>query len=268
MPLGDQRKDFFDSCLLWLKSWLYGLCTELKPVQGGTPNQFPQAYTLCMSYHTVIILLARPYVQHRELADSTSASPDTLGTKVSSVFLEAARNISSLSDQYRKVFGSFRRSPITATYATLSAALAMLNPQCQNQFKSRLNQADATNIKSCLQTLEELSTAWTPPGKYHCAILKLIQDHPAYQQIVATPSDVLADHHVDAVDHTSETNYMKDSIQLVNEIWPGALVDDMIRPSWTPIIDGGPSMGEFSASTDPLPFQSGSNISWEPFDKD
>ncbi|KAJ4229085.1 hypothetical protein NW759_003811 [Fusarium solani] len=50
LSLGDQRRNFFDSTLLGLKSWLYGLCTELKPIQGGIPNKFPQAYTLCMTF--------------------------------------------------------------------------------------------------------------------------------------------------------------------------------------------------------------------------
>ncbi|KAI8655560.1 Zn(2)-C6 fungal-type domain-containing protein [Fusarium keratoplasticum] len=48
LPPGDQQRNFFDSILLELKSWLYGLCTKLKPIQGGIPNKFPQAYTICM----------------------------------------------------------------------------------------------------------------------------------------------------------------------------------------------------------------------------
>jgi hypothetical protein len=259
LSLGDQRRDFFDSCLLWLKSWLYGLPTELKPVQNGAPNQFPQAYTLCMVYHTAVILLARPYIQSQGLPNS---APDPLVQKATGILLEAARNISLLGDQYRQVFGSFRRSPITATYANLSAALALLNPQ--NQYRARLNQSDNANIKSCIQTLKELSTAWTPPGKFHCNILKMIQD-TADQQGMATTSDALTDHHDDSLNPTSEASHL---IQPENGMWPGPLIEEVSWPSWMSTIGGNPSMGEFSATTESLPFQSGSNTSWEQFDLD
>lgn len=39
---------------------------------------------------------------------------------------EAAKEIAALSQQHRTVFGSFRRNPVTATYCTLSAALATI----------------------------------------------------------------------------------------------------------------------------------------------
>ncbi|WAO94690.1 Zn(2)-C6 fungal-type domain-containing protein [Fusarium falciforme] len=48
LSVGDQWRNLFDSTLLELKSWLYGLCTELKPIKGGVPNKSPQPYTLCM----------------------------------------------------------------------------------------------------------------------------------------------------------------------------------------------------------------------------
>lgn len=253
---GDRRRDFFDSCLLWLKSWLYGLPTELKPVQSGAPNQFPQAFTLCMVYHTAVILLARPYIQSQGLANS---APDPLVKKATGILLEAARNISSLGDQYRQVFGSFRRSPITATYANLSAALALLNPQ--NQCRARLNQVDNVKIKSCIQTLKELSTAWMPPGKFHCNILNMIQD-TADQQGEETTSDALTDHH-DSLNPTSEASHL---IQPVNGMWPGPLIDERNWPSWMSTIGGDPSMGELSATTESLPFHPESNTSWEQFD--
>lgn len=106
-----------------------------------------------------------------------ASAPDHLAQKATGIFLEAARNIASLGDQYRQVFGSFRKSPITATYANLSAALALLNPP--SQCRSSLNQADQASINSCIQTLKELSTAWTPPGKFHRNILEDDQRHNA-----------------------------------------------------------------------------------------
>lgn len=245
LSIGDQRRDFFDSCLLWLKSWLHGLPTELKPVQSGTPNQFPQAYTLCMVYHTAIILLARPYIQSQTPA---SSAPDPLVEKATASFLEAARNISFLGDQYRQVFGSFRRSPITATHANLSAALALLNPQ--NQCTARLNQSDNANIKSCIQTLKELSTAWTPPAKFHCNILKMIQDI-ADQQGMATTSDALTDHHDGGSNPTSRGTHL---IPPGNGAWFGPSIEEVGWPSYMSTIGDETSVEQFSATTESLPF--------------
>lgn len=179
------------SCLLWLKSWLYSLPTSLKPVQGGDLNRLPQAYTLCMVYHTAVILLARPYIQSLRTSNSLEP-PDPLVAKAFTIIIEAARSISSLNEQYHRTFDNFQRSPITTTHTNLSAALALLNPRCQSQCKPRLSQADEANIKSCIQTLDELSTAWMPPGKYHCSILRMMQDKPANRQSEGTTSDLTA----------------------------------------------------------------------------
>ncbi|KAH7242972.1 fungal-specific transcription factor domain-containing protein [Fusarium solani] len=261
LSLVDQRRDYFDSCLLSLKSWFYGLCTELKPIQGGAPNQFPQAYTLCMVYHTAVILLARPYIQSKGLAHSAA---DPLVQKATAIFLEAARAIPSLGDQYRLVFDSFRRSPITATYANLCAALALLSPQ--NQYRARFNQADNSKLKSCIQTLQELSTAWMPPGKYRCSLLKTIQNHPAFQQRETPTSSALTDDHDDSQDSTSGAIRMSDSMQPANNLWDGPSVDNMGWPSWMSVPAGDSNMAEFLATAESLPSQPGSNVPWEQFD--
>lgn len=212
-----------------------------------------------MVYHTAVILLARPYTQSQGLANS---APDPLAQKAADILLEAARNISSLSEQYRKVFGSFRRSPITATHANLSAALALLNRP--DQCRARLNSADNANIKSCVQTLKELSTAWTPPGKFYYNILKMIRDTPD-QQGEAITSSVLTNHHDDSLNPTSEASH---SIQPAHGTGPGPLIDEISWPSWTSTIGGDQSMGEFPATTESMPFEPSINTSWEQFDLD
>ncbi|RSM08779.1 hypothetical protein CEP52_004453 [Fusarium oligoseptatum] len=138
LSVGDQRRNFFDSTLLELKSWLYGLCTELKPIQGGAPNRFPQAYTLGMVYHTVVILLARPYIQRSRPSSSPRAPEqqvDPLTQKAVTTYLEAARSTSSLGDQYRQVFGSFRKSPLVATAGNAMEPVKQMTIESNRVFK-------------------------------------------------------------------------------------------------------------------------------------
>ncbi|KAE8418035.1 hypothetical protein BDV36DRAFT_295617 [Aspergillus pseudocaelatus] len=185
---GGQKRSFFDSCLLALKTWCYGLPPELKPVRSGTPNKFPQAYTLCMIYNTAIILLTKPYLA--DPGSRRSPSPqqpvqqplDGLTQKASTIQLEAAKRIGSLGEQYREVFGSFRRSPITATYCSLSAALALLNPHPQGTQDAGRSDVDMEKVDSCLKTLQELSESWVPAGKYHCSLVRMIHGPDATGQ--------------------------------------------------------------------------------------
>ncbi|KAE8379370.1 hypothetical protein BDV26DRAFT_291392 [Aspergillus bertholletiae] len=178
---GGQKRNFFDSCLLALKTWCYGLPPELKPVRSGAPNKFPQAYTLCMIYNTAIILLTKPYLG--DLASRRSPGPqqplDSLTQKASTLQTEAAQRIGALGEQYREVFGSFRRSPITATYCSLSAALALLSPCPQGLQDTGRGDIDMDKVHSCLKTLQELTESWVPAGKYHCSLLRMINDPDA-----------------------------------------------------------------------------------------
>ena len=112
-----------------------------------------------MVYHTTLILLAKPYI--RESRDARPSSPPEdpqrieageLVQKAWGVSLEAARQICSLGDQYREVFGSFRRTPITATHCTLSAVLTQLSRDSEG----RKSGAEAESIESDLRTLKEL----------------------------------------------------------------------------------------------------------------
>lgn len=175
---GNRKKGFFDSCRLALNTWYYDLPPELKPLKGAIPTRFPQAYTLCMTYHTSVLLLVKPY-----LGDSPGLDPSqnqmgtsNITTKAEDIYKEAARQICSLSEQYRKIWGSFRQSPITATHCTLSAALALFRTLSQDTGDEVIMDVDMKNFETCLQTLQELSTAWTPPRKYYHNLRCMMHD--------------------------------------------------------------------------------------------
>ncbi|SPO07213.1 uncharacterized protein DNG_09907 [Cephalotrichum gorgonifer] len=179
LTLEGQRRAFFDSSLLALKSWQYGLPAELKPVKGGTPNTFPQAYTLSMVYHTATVLLAKPYITEttgpkpiglpRQQCESTA-----LAQKASAISLDAARQICLLGDQYREQFDSFRKSPITATHCALSAILTLLHRGQTNGPKA--GNVEMDKVESGLRTLQELSTSWIPARRYHSHIERMLQE--------------------------------------------------------------------------------------------
>lgn len=201
LPINSQRQVFFDSCLLGLKSWYYALPVELKPGQPGSPNTCPQAYVLCMVYHTAIILLAKPYLgdsrdgRHSPVEKAQPPGPSTRVQKAPVLYMEAAKDICSLGDQYREVFGSFRRSPITATHCTLLAALALLNPPPQGDLDSGFGSADMDKVKACLQTLQELSESWVPPRKYHRSLERMIHARTGSRRVKGSTQSTTAEEH-------------------------------------------------------------------------
>ncbi|KAF5002328.1 hypothetical protein FDECE_10644 [Fusarium decemcellulare] len=208
LALQSQRRRFFESCLLALKSWHYGLADDLKPTRSGVKNAFPQAYTLSMVYNTAILLLTKPYLKELHTQDPSALSDpqqrrlrredDDLLRKASKVSLEAAKHICSLGDQYREVFGSFRLSPITATHSTLSAVLALITAHPSPP--EAVSLLDMDRIESCLKTLQELSTAWTPPKRYHANVLCMLRNHQARQPNSASTPSRLAPNQQDPAD--------------------------------------------------------------------
>ncbi|KAM5352666.1 hypothetical protein ACJ41O_005388 [Fusarium nematophilum] len=164
-----QRRNFFDYCLLELKGWMYSLPLDLKidrTTSAGGGNSFPQAYILNMVYHTSVILLTKPFLPKTKPSKSPKSEDanDDLASRASSLSIEAAMEICALGDKYRKTFGSFRRSPITATHCSLSAALVAANAH-------RLGGRDVTKedrrcVESCIQNLRELSDSWTPSRRF------------------------------------------------------------------------------------------------------
>ncbi|KAF4459425.1 Transcription factor [Fusarium albosuccineum] len=158
-----QRRTFFDSCLLELKGWIYTLPSELK-ISRSSRHDFPQAYILNMVHQTSIILLAKPFLPKTRPPPSPAYAQGTLTKKAADLCIEAAMEIRSLGEQYRQVFGSFRRSPITATHCSLSAALIAANA---HDFRgTEVNKDDRDCVSSCIQTLQELSDSWTPSRRF------------------------------------------------------------------------------------------------------
>ncbi|KAJ5374227.1 fungal-specific transcription factor domain-containing protein [Penicillium concentricum] len=174
LPPGVEMQCAFDTCLLEIKQWKYSLPPELKVNRTGKKNKFPHAYTLNMSYHTSIILLCKPF-----LPKNYSASPeshpqkDKVTQKAILLCAEAAKEIAALSQQYRAVFGSFRRSPVTATHCTLSAALATIQADSFGHTASRKSTTHL--IETFLKTLEELSDSWVPAGRYWSSVRQMAQ---------------------------------------------------------------------------------------------
>lgn len=148
-------------------NWLYDLPDDLRLEVRGQPNTFPQAYTLHMTLHTALILLGNGFLA----SNAHSTSPKTsdshaLDKKASCVCYEAATNVCIAAKKYRNAFGSFHKSPISATHCLLSAALVLLQV-ASNDSEASVKRAAAANVEICLQCLSELSVSWKIAGRIH-----------------------------------------------------------------------------------------------------
>ncbi|KAK4861857.1 hypothetical protein LT330_003892 [Penicillium expansum] len=176
-----QRSAFFDSCILELKTWYYDLAPELKVDRPSGPSRFSHAYTLCMVYHTVCILLCVPFLSNLSTTpdvgnpidpqtqqnSSCQESESAWEQKVTAICKTSIRGTCVVAQKYRQRFGSFKLSPITATYCMLSAASliierccvdAAMRPVTGNQTSQGPSPQAAVGL--CLQVLRELSTSW------------------------------------------------------------------------------------------------------------
>ncbi|PLB49929.1 Zn(II)2Cys6 transcription factor [Aspergillus steynii IBT 23096] len=160
-----QRPAFLKSCLLDLRSWLYDLPTELRI---DRPNSIPQAYTLHMIYYTARILLAEPYSKTPQSKEDDSQTPNETANLALDVCRESARAICLVAQKYRQIFGSFERSPISATHCTLSAALVLLR---ETEMLSTASHKAKLNI--CVTVLDELSKTWHPARAIGRSVRKL-----------------------------------------------------------------------------------------------
>ncbi|KAH7131319.1 fungal-specific transcription factor domain-containing protein, partial [Dactylonectria macrodidyma] len=175
-----QRRIFFDSCLLALKAWLHDLAPELKIDLGGTAglrNKSPHVYILNMVYHTSVVLLAKPFLPLPAKRDPSllAHGPNTMDEftqQAYSVCVQAVSEICQLGDRYREMFGTFRKSPLTATHCTLTAALVTL--RFSREEENTISEDREKRVRSCIQTLQELSDSWTPPRRYWPAVLKMM----------------------------------------------------------------------------------------------
>ncbi|KAJ5273651.1 hypothetical protein N7478_008776 [Penicillium angulare] len=178
-----QRSAFFDSCILELKTWYYDLPSELKVDRPSGPSRFPHAYTLSMVYQQAVMLLCCPFISHyyqpekegdaaQQLAEKHDGdSPErTRLWKALNSCSSAVRAMCIISQKYRKTFGSFKLSPMTATHSTLSTALIVIELCCSASADSRYKnhpQDDGTKhipphaaVALFFQVLRELSTSW------------------------------------------------------------------------------------------------------------
>lgn len=82
-------------------------------------------------------------------------------------------NMCDVAKKYRKTFGDFRLSAVSATHCLLSAALVLIQV-ASNEPETCEKKAAAANVDLCLQCLHELSVSWRIAGKTHrnLALLK------------------------------------------------------------------------------------------------
>ncbi|KAJ6042995.1 uncharacterized protein N7446_001191 [Penicillium canescens] len=197
---GVQRHTFFDQCLLELKSWKYRLPVELQiKLSAGSDARThthtrPYTFILHMVYHTSLIMLTKPFLARKQRPSRETPSTgglskdqgqdqsDPTAERAMTLCMDAAREISLLGEQYRKAFGSFRQTPVTATHCTLSAVLFFifsLNNCVSNEMddggEARSQKAIAKAINSCVVTLGELASSWSPARRYWKAVLAILE---------------------------------------------------------------------------------------------
>lgn len=132
-----------------------------------------------MVYHTSLILLIKPYVAVYHRPKRTPLTPiiqekeDAIIKNASIRCYNSAREICVVARKYRQLFGSFRRSPLSATHCTLSAALVLL--QAMKASSTRARNVSDHNFERCLQVLDELSISWTPPKKIRDSLIKMYE---------------------------------------------------------------------------------------------
>lgn len=174
MPSAAEMQSLFDTYLLELKRWKYSLSAELK-VDRPAKNTLPHAYILNMVYHTSIILLCKPFLPRQK--QHCASEPYNYGDKTTQTAIllcaESAKEIATLSQQYRSAFGGFRRSPITATHCSLSAALVSVQVYHLGHTQSQISTKHL--LETFSKTLEELSDSWLPARRYWNSVRQIDQ---------------------------------------------------------------------------------------------
>ncbi|KAL3424926.1 hypothetical protein PVAG01_04207 [Phlyctema vagabunda] len=163
-----RRGKFLEEMLLELRTWLYDLPSDFRVDRTSGSEILPQAYILQMVYHTSLILLMKPFLTPQNSASTEPASQeyeDGISKKACIQCYESAREISDIARRYQQRFGSFRRSPITSTHCTLSAALILL--QVRKASAGQNDNSPDYHIERCLRVLHELSTSWRPAKKMY-----------------------------------------------------------------------------------------------------
>ncbi|KAJ5162551.1 fungal-specific transcription factor domain-containing protein, partial [Penicillium coprophilum] len=173
---GVEMQCLFDTYLLELKRWKYSIPPELKVDRSTKKNMFPHAFILNMTYHTSIILLCKPFLPKQKQGYGLAEPHNGVEKAAETAILlcaESAKEIAILSQQYRSTFGSFRRSPVTATHCTLSAALVTF--QLHHLGHTQGQTSTKHLLETFSKTLEELSDSWFPARRYWNSIRQMAQ---------------------------------------------------------------------------------------------
>ncbi|EEU34905.1 uncharacterized protein NECHADRAFT_39715 [Fusarium vanettenii 77-13-4] len=184
----EQRGSFWSSCVLKLKNWRYDLPDEML-LERYTPSLPPALFTIHMIYHTAHIQLTKPFLAkpNTENDGASRSEEEPSITKARQMSYLAALGVCQVATKYRSTFGSFRRSAITATHCTLSAALIFLNA-----LSSRWEDVDPSSnqkyIDLCLFVLDELGTAWNPAKRMRQS-LHALYEHVQEQRMEGIASE-------------------------------------------------------------------------------
>jgi hypothetical protein len=200
------RSALFDSCILELKTWYYDLPSELKIERPSGPSRFAHTYTLYMVYHTTFLLLCGPFLsgnpppkneEPNKSSEQHETSPENLTSqKALTACCASIRSMISVAQKYRQTFGSFKLSPVTATYCTLSAALIIIEKCCslENYGKPSPPEESVRTLSPhaaaglFFQVLRELSTSWNIAKRIGRNLEKVYCDRFG-QHIPSPPSD-------------------------------------------------------------------------------
>ncbi|KAK9371423.1 fungal-specific transcription factor domain-containing protein [Lipomyces kononenkoae] len=173
-----QKISFFNSCILELKTWFYNLPSEMRIDRPDGLNVVPQVYILHMVHYTSFILLIKPFLAEWHRQQSRQGSDkldDAFIKKASTICLESANRICVVAKKYRQKFGSFRRSPASATHCLLSATLVLIQAQSSDGGRGPPGTSRLHSIKLCFQALDELSIAWNFARRTRWNLLRLYQ---------------------------------------------------------------------------------------------
>lgn len=222
---GLQKIPFLSSCILELKTWFYDLPSELRidrPARGDIP---PQIFTTHMVYHTIFILLVTPFFS-RPRPQAAGAESDAITIKATAICYEASRQMILVARKYRQMYGSFRRSPISATHCTLSAALVLLRMAKRNGGET--SPKDTRMIDDCFQVLDELSVSWNIAKRIRESLVRL------YQQLLAVSESsipTLESPHTDSEQSISDASMRTEMLPPPHEglpqVFPGQMASQM-----------------------------------------
>ncbi|OLN93225.1 hypothetical protein CCHL11_07571 [Colletotrichum chlorophyti] len=131
-----------------------------------------------MVYHTCCILLFKPFLVKSK--EGPAAPKTDAVRRAETLCIESAKRICHTGKKYRQVFGSFRRSPITATHCVLTAALVLIQYAAPDpDFANTGRPCCTVYIEACLEILAELSTSWNPAGRMRTDLIRLLyQKYP------------------------------------------------------------------------------------------